>query len=650
MNQRVTVAGASAVSVQSSNIPFIDGLRAISILAVVLYHVGVPGFAGGFVGVDVFFVISGYLIINQIVQESRAGTFNVWRFYSRRAIRILPAFVLVLAASAAIANFVLVTPQEFKEFGNQLLWSSMMLVNHYFFERQGYFETVSDLKPLLNMWSLAVEEQFYLAAPFIIAFCLPRGIRRATLLLAGLSFAACLMASMSSRPYAFFIAPFRAWEFIAGGSAAYFASRLTRAKPLAVEVLGLVGALAIVGAVVGFDSSLNFPSWRALVPVFGAVALLAVGLARPGTATVRLLAVRPLAWIGLVSYSWYLWHWPLLSFGRIWRYGSRDLIGDSAVAILGLLLAVLTYFMVERPMKLNRAKIIAALGDKRIFAAGVLACSLMTLAAASALFISKPNAERNYAQLNLNPVNTDEIYPSNPCALLDSGSASTECTKLLSGAPYGILLGDSHAETAYPALYSVAEGSGLRLGLVVEHSCPPLWGAGIHTRFNPDMDCSDRQRMAVSDLVQRAGHAPDFVVLKSYWIKAFNAGLDEPDVKFRESLENTISQLKALGTNKIIIVGPTPSFADPVPLCALRRGQGCGVSADKFGIQRAEIMNAFDNVLAAHPDIRFIDPAEVLCRPDCEPRIDGVTLYIDTNHLSADGEMILIDKLRDAIL
>ncbi|MDH6229599.1 peptidoglycan/LPS O-acetylase OafA/YrhL [Mesorhizobium soli] len=645
MNQRVTVAGASAVSVQSSNIPFIDGLRAISILAVVLYHVGVPGFAGGFVGVDVFFVISGYLIINQIVQESRAGTFNVWRFYSRRAIRILPAFVLVLAASAAIANFVLVTPQEFKEFGNQLLWSSMMLVNHYFFERQGYFETVSDLKPLLNMWSLAVEEQFYLAAPFIIAFCLPRGIRRATLLLAGLSFAACLMASMSSRPYAFFIAPFRAWEFIAGGSAAYFASRLTRAKPLAVEVLGLVGALAIVGAVVGFDSSLNFPSWRALVPVFGAVALLAVGLARPGTATVRLLAVRPLAWIGLVSYSWYLWHWPLLSFGRIWRYGSRDLIGDSAVAILGLLLAVLTYFMVERPMKLNRAKIIAALGDKRIFAAGVLACALMTLTAASVLFVSKPIAERNTADLNLHRVDREKIYVENPCALTETEVATPECVEYLARAPYGLLLGDSHAETGYPTINEIAQESGSRLAIVVEQGCPPLLGVGVRSPIDRS-NCTERAKSAVEDVARQTGRTPSFVVLKSLWL----ANKEGRSTIIKTGLGNTITWLKALGVSRIVVVGPTPVFSRPIALCLLREGDGCGLSRTEFETQRADEIAGVYSLMSQHPDVRFIDPTEVLCRQDCEPSKNGLPLYYDLHHLTADGERLLVEKLRDAIL
>lgn len=642
MDQRVTAGAAWTVSGVGRNVAFIDGLRAVSILAVVLYHVGVPGFGGGFVGVDIFFVISGYLIINQISEGVRAGTFSTWNFYARRSLRILPAFILVLAVCTVAANVVLVSPQEFKDFGNQLLWSSMMLVNHHFIDRQGYFDTASDLKPLLNMWSLAVEEQFYVAAPFIIAFFLPRGIRRTAMTLAVLSLIGCLAISASSKPYAFFLAPFRAWEFIAGGAVAYIVPRLARANCLTLDLLALAGALAITGSIVGFDSASTYPSWRAMVPVFGSVAVLAIGMMRPGAIVAKLLTFRPLVGIGLVSYSWYLWHWPLLSFARISRFGKIALLPDAAAAVFGLLLAILTYFMVERPIKSNRDRIIAAFGDRRTFAIGVAACGVMTLAAASVLFISKPIAERNYAALNLHRVDTGAIYTANPCALTGADIADGDCTAILSGADYGVLLGDSHAETAYPTIADVAGNKGARLAMIVEQGCSPLWGAGLRSRLNPSSDCTDRTRESVLDLIRKAGHPPRFVVIKSYWIGLYADGLDDPAKTLRDGIETTITELEDSGADKIVIVEPTPKFPRSVPMCLLRKERHCGLPVTDMEAQRAEIRKVFDGVAASHPNVHLVDPATALCTDTfCPARMNEVTLYFDAHHLSADAEKLL---------
>lgn len=197
---------------------FVDGLRAIAVTSVVAYHVGVPGVTGGFVGVDIFFVISGFLIINQIVAALQSGTFSFSEFWSRRALRILPPYLLVIASSAAAAAYVLVTPSEFEAFGKQALFSAVMVVNHLFLEQQGYFDAASNKKILLHLWSLAVEEQFYLFAPMILAALWWLRLSRTTLAIVGAALAtASLVGCINWTPtgssgidknYAFFLMPF----------------------------------------------------------------------------------------------------------------------------------------------------------------------------------------------------------------------------------------------------------------------------------------------------------------------------------------------------------------------------------------------------------------------------------------------------------
>ena len=335
--------------------PFVDGLRAVSILAVVLYHVGVPGITGGYVGVDVFFVISGFLIISQIVSELQRGSFTFASFWARRTLRILPPYLLVLAFTVAVAPFVLIMPEQFRALAREARDAPLMLINHLFLGQQGYFDTASDTKPLLHLWSLAVEEQFYLAAPCVLAclWWLPRWVNRPKLrehllfwtalaVLAG-SFAGCVMLTeVGERNYAFYLAILRAWEFVAGGAVGVLLPLACRLSRQAQVLLAATGLAAIVGAAVFYQPDTIYPSWRAAIPVLGAVAVILSGLADPKTPAIRLLASPPMVWLGLISYSWYLWHWPLLAFARAQNFGGRDFATDMALGFVSLCLAATT--------------------------------------------------------------------------------------------------------------------------------------------------------------------------------------------------------------------------------------------------------------------------------------------------------------------
>jgi peptidoglycan/LPS O-acetylase OafA/YrhL len=259
---------------------FVDGLRAVAILSVVAYHAGFRFVGGGFVGVDIFFVISGYLIIGQIVKGLQSDTFSFAEFWSRRALRILPPYLLVIATSCVVALFVLVTPEEIASFGKEVLWSAGMAANHLFLSQEGYFDRAAEVKPLLHLWSLAVEEQFYLVAPvalvlgfqFLARFsgAVRRWVAALTVGTLGLvSFWLCASLSSGDVNYAFYLMPLRAWEFIAGGLVPVVALSLRRAPKGLIEFAALLGVALMTYAILGFQANRPFPSTVAAIPVWG---------------------------------------------------------------------------------------------------------------------------------------------------------------------------------------------------------------------------------------------------------------------------------------------------------------------------------------------------------------------------------------------
>jgi peptidoglycan/LPS O-acetylase OafA/YrhL len=343
--------------------PFIDGLRAIAILTVVGSHVSLPGFGGGFIGVDIFFVISGYLIINQIAEDIENKRFSILDFAMRRTFRILPAFLLVLMVCLTLSTTIFMQAEP-KDFAESFFLSAIMFANHHFLSHTGYFDMAAVTKPLLHMWSLAVEEQFYLLAPLTLlamtamtANLKPENRRRTwitiTFALGIVSFAACVMFTYPyTRPnVSFYIMPTRGWEFILGGAVPAFAAAVRRFPASVNKSLAIAGAAAIALAVFCFDADMLYPFYWAAVPVIGATLVITGGLVEPRNVVARALATRPMVWIGLVSYPWYLWHWPLISFVRTMNFGEQSFAEEMGAAALSLVFAVLTYRFVELPVR-----------------------------------------------------------------------------------------------------------------------------------------------------------------------------------------------------------------------------------------------------------------------------------------------------------
>jgi peptidoglycan/LPS O-acetylase OafA/YrhL len=357
--------------------PEIDGLRAIAVLSVVFFHAGL-GFAGGYVGVDVFFVISGFLITSLILSEMDGGTFGILDFWERRVRRILPALALVVVACIA-AGWLMFIPTDFKKLGESVAAQSLLKSNLYFWRNTEYF-TSNDAQPLLNTWTLAVEEQFYLLFPLFL-LAMRRLGRRAIVGTMGVAALASLALSIrgtyADPNAAFYLLAYRAWELLLGSLLAALPEWRIPGKGLN-ECLSWGGLLAILGAAWFYDSDTRFPGAAALLPCLGAG--LFIGTNAPGrTLAGRILSLKPVVFVGLISYSLYLWHWPVLIFSKYWALKPLSPYALAGALVGSLLLAIISWKFVETPFRRR----LVLRGRVRIFAFG--GCTLAALLLAGRL-------------------------------------------------------------------------------------------------------------------------------------------------------------------------------------------------------------------------------------------------------------------------
>lgn len=329
----------------------IDGLRCIAVLSVVFHHAGFPLISGGFLGVDVFFVISGYLITRIIVSDIEAGTFSLLRFYERRFRRILPAVVFVMVCTVPFA-WALMVPFQFHEFNRSVVATLLFVSNIFFWRNSSYFDAESEHKPLLHTWSLSVEEQFYLFFPLLMLLVLPSGRNRALVLVIILSVVSLLIAEFAPRKYAtasFFLLPTRAWEIGAGCILAFFPSIGSRTSPYLREALAALGLTAVLASFFVLHQRMALPGFLSCLPVLGTALVIAFG--SQGTLVGRLLSLKWIVAIGTISFSLYLWHQPVFVFRRLYFGSNDDFLTSTILIIVSFLLAFLTYRYIEIPFR-----------------------------------------------------------------------------------------------------------------------------------------------------------------------------------------------------------------------------------------------------------------------------------------------------------
>nr|MBA4771137.1 acyltransferase [Sphingobium sp.] len=599
----------------------IDGLRALAILPVLLFHAHVPGFSGGYVGVDIFFVISGFLITGIIAREVDEGRFSLLRFYERRFRRIVPALsVMMLAVLAAAAWLYL--PGDLEGVPRSALAATLFASNLWFFTDTGYFAGGADVKPLLHTWSLAVEEQYYIGFPILlilIARFAPRW-RGAILVAATVaSFALAAAMQRDTSGFTFYLPPARAWELLAGallalGIVPSVSRRWVR------EMLALAGLVAIAATVLLYDKDSPFPGLGALPPVLGAAALIHC---TPGTRTGRLLTLPPLVATGLLSYSLYLWHWPLIVFTE---YATDlPLSGTSRWIVIGasFACAYLSWRFVERPFRDSRqvtAKAIFAISGAS--AASLCGLSLALMAAGgwptrfSAAVLAQMTGKEDFSPAR-RQCHDSFMRGAKPCVL---GAAVP---------PDALLWGDSHGvELAY-ALSLRARNQGRALIERTTSSCPPVLDYEAR-----DPRCAQANRAAFAAI--QADPAIRTVYLSAFWA---NGDFDAP--AFVEKLDRTVRLLCAAG-KKVTIIGPVPPQPFDVPrrLANLaqngRLSEASGVSRAFVDARTRHLRALFDRFRREGVDI--IDPIAALCDArTCAIQRGGKPLYFDSHHLSVSG-------------
>jgi peptidoglycan/LPS O-acetylase OafA/YrhL len=607
--------------------PDIDGLRTIAVLPVVFYHAGWTALSGGYVGVDVFFVISGFLITGIIAREVDEGRFSILQFYERRVRRILPALFAVIAF-VLLAAVILYFPQDFASVGRSIVATLLFVSNVNFWLESDYFGASAHTKPMLHTWSLAVEEQFYIIFPLLlvlVARVAPRW-RAAVLwaIFAG-SLLFCIWQTSAFPSAAFYLPMSRAWELAAGALLAVGAVPAVRHRTVR-ELVALAGLAAIAWAVFTYTGRSRFPGSAALFPVLGASALIHCA---PGTLTGRVLSLKLMVAAGLISYSLYLWHWPLIVFTDYAR--DRELSGGWAVAVVAaaFLMAALSWRFVEQPFRSRQRVPRPRLFHQAATGAALLAAvSIVVMAGRGWPDRFRPNVLRLAKS-------TEDISPLRARCHVNNIRALAEkrCAIGANVAADTLLWGDSHGvELAY-ALAEIARTHDRALIQATGSSCTPVIGinvTGMCNRFNPAI-----MRHIEGDLRIRT------IILVGYWADTANPrrrGLSQ-------ALVATVERLRASG-RRVVLLDAIPPQESDVPRLLAHLAQR-GRLGEQHGRSRAEveamtryIRPAFDRLRAA--GVPIVDPKDTLCRGQaCDIYRDGRALYFDRHHLSLAGARIV---------
>lgn len=618
--------------------PDVDGLRAVAVAAVVGFHAFPGRLPSGFVGVDVFFVISGYLITSILLRDLARGRYSIAEFYVRRVRRIFPALALVLAAVLAVGWFTLL-PEEYARLGKHAAGGAAFAANLVFWAEEGYFDVAGELKPLLHLWSLGVEEQFYLIWPLLLAFAWRRGwVRAATLGVAAASFAANLALTVAGGNDAFFLPVSRFWELMAGAwlaQRADLSARLTSGGRDGVSVLG--AALLAAGFLLIHDGR-AFPGWWALLPVLGTACLIFAG--PQAWLNRRVLSLRPLVFVGLISYPLYLWHWPLLSFARIFDLDPSPALRLGLCAVAAAL-SWLTYELVEKRVRHARPRLAMPGLVGAVAVAGVAGLVVLdSRGAADARFdgAAAPVADLSFAA-SVSPGYAQtaigrQVFPrSDPGRdfFADTGGGSRVA-----------VLGDSHANRLFAGLTMASARGALNLG---RGSCPPFLGTSVRWRkTGEDLGCQP----VIDNALGFAARAPEVgaIVLTAY-LGGFGVDRDLIDLASGEAiapeaaLARTLARLAQSG-KPVLVALDVPRLPSE---CARRgfpiwRGVdtgACVIPVSRQAAAEARLSRAVASAAAGNVSVVRLSAA--LCRGGQCGEIDPRRVLYDRDghHLTVAG-------------
>lgn len=645
----------------------IDGLRALAILPVVFFHFSFPGLGGGFVGVDIFFVISGFLIGGLLWSElNQTGRVRLDQFFLRRIRRLAPAY-FVMAISCLVVGWFVFLPFEFQELGKELIASTVYLSNVYFYLSAGYFDTAADEKLLLHTWSLAVEEQFYIILPLFLL--LLRNVRKwlpiILVALALVSLVACVRVTYLSQPAAFYLFPFRAWELLAGVCLAIFGHRYGW-KWSFHPLVSWIGLMLIVGSVTLTPSEESFPGIWALAPVLGAVLIIGNGKnANPVNGALR----HPvLVFIGLISYSLYLWHWPVIVVAKYYSGEELSLLVRALLIGVSVILAWASLRFVEKPVRFGNLKPMALL-------AGAAGASMITLGGGAAIYLGDGVVERFPHEVRTHIEASQDFRWDTPTCRISERYAfpgSTVCHIGPEGDPEVLIWGDSHVVALSAGLEAAARSAGVPTLVVWQLGCAPVFGLGKDESFQPELE--DRKcETANMSLQQGLEELPDFkaVLLVSRWayhIEGRGVGLDaetttklfpaidglsandQPQL-FAKAIYSTIVELEKRSERVFVLEHP-PEISNYLSYFLARdtalRGMDDGELLARTLVHSEDLEQRMYNTNQAlkpvlgRPSVTLLETWPEFCRGTiCSAMKDGKAAYHDNNHVTITTALAL---------
>jgi peptidoglycan/LPS O-acetylase OafA/YrhL len=621
----------------------IDGLRALAVLSVIGFHFEAPRVFGGFVGVDIFFVISGFLITGIIQAEMREGSFSFARFYERRVRRLLPALYAMIALTAIPAFHYLLTSERL-EFFRSAAAAVTFTSNFFFWLQSGYFDHAAVEKPLLHTWSLAVEEQFYLALPPMLwaAVRFSNGHRSAlpiALAVIGggsLVLSIWLIASGASET-AFFMSPPRAFEFLIGSAIAIEGFPVLHNR-LAQHVVRAIAVVLILIPVFSYQQGPDFPGYRALLPCAGAALFIWSGSGIPNRVRHPLSFLSVLRFCGQISYSLYLWHWPLFTFARFSKASlTLDLIDKTTLFVATVIISYLSWRFVEQPFRDRR------LAPARGAAFGIAAFATLILLAGSAggiaLSRTASDRERTAAQLDAyNAYDYQPLYRFGSCFSPARGSFDDACLKLAAGKTNLLLWGDSLAAHYFHGLDKATGSRALNILQATQPACMPTLNAAAQATAS----C---RGLAAQMLAFFADRKPDLVILSADWLEYARPPRFDGMIA---DIRNTIASLDGLGI-RVALLGPAVQFRSRLP-SMLARANLRNVDARADDIILPDIFPLDRMMRAALPNADgffYISVVDAICPArQCPLTIDGgIPLSWDHGHLTAEGSVYVMSRL-----
>ena len=604
----------------------IDGLRAFAVLPVVFNHLGMKGFFGGFIGVDIFFVISGYLITSILLRELEAGTYSTLGFYRRRILRIFPALFAFLAITTIVACATLL-PHELQIYAQSVVATVTFSANILFNAQSNYFEAAARLKPLLHTWSLAVEEQFYIFWPPILAFLFQRERARLVWWIGGGLVASLIMSvgmSVLAPTADFYLAPPRAWELLGGALIAAAPPRLPRWAAEAAAAAGFLTILVSIKAMQGGA----YPGWHAAIPCLGSGLVILAGT-QEATAVSRFLSWRPIVFVGLISYSLYLWHWPVIVFAQLALFKGQTLPVQLAEMAVSLLLATLSWWFVERPFRhVPRGTPSWKVVGLGVTAIGAAACVAGMVLATGGLPGRFTPAEQRIAAYET--YDGDQRFRGGTCFVVEPTDRfdSGACLDWRPNRGAVLLAGDSHAAHLWPGLSTF--GDRVDVLQATHTGCRPMLYPGtardacgrfFHTLFNDWLPT----------------HPVQALVLGGRWTVQ-----DLPD------LRRTLSD-PAIKANRPVLVGPAPQYTASLPRLLTYAMK----NRDDRLVARALVPDVFRldrrmAALAASTGTPYVSLVDLLCaRSVCLTRAsDGVPMQFDYGHFTVDGSREVMSLMK----